>query len=46
MLRGDKVGLRARHETDVPILQSELYDDVARRECNRSKACCAPGSSA
>jgi RimJ/RimL family protein N-acetyltransferase len=31
MLRGDKVGLRARHETDVPILQSELYDDVATR---------------
>lgn len=31
MLCGDKVGLRARHETDVPILQSELYDDVATR---------------
>ncbi|SCE97188.1 hypothetical protein GA0074695_2570 [Micromonospora viridifaciens] len=31
MLRGDKVGLRARHETDVPVLQSELYDDVATR---------------
>ncbi|MET9070353.1 GNAT family N-acetyltransferase [Streptosporangium sandarakinum] len=28
MLRGDKVGLRARHEDDIPILQSELYDDV------------------
>jgi RimJ/RimL family protein N-acetyltransferase len=31
MLRGDKVGLRARHEDDVPILQSELYDDIATR---------------
>lgn len=31
MLRGDKVGLRARHETDVPVLQAELYDDVATR---------------
>jgi RimJ/RimL family protein N-acetyltransferase len=28
MLRGSKVGLRARHEEDIPILQAELYDDV------------------
>ncbi|MFE6776632.1 GNAT family N-acetyltransferase [Streptomyces sp. NPDC057702] len=28
MLRGSKVGLRARHEDDVPILRTELYDDV------------------
>ena len=28
MLRGKKVGLRARHEDDIPILRSELYDDV------------------
>ncbi|MBE8469399.1 GNAT family N-acetyltransferase [Streptomyces justiciae] len=28
MLKGTKVGLRARHEDDVPVLQSELYDDV------------------
>ncbi|WP_084966002.1 GNAT family N-acetyltransferase [Thermoactinospora rubra] len=28
MLRGNKVGLRARHEEDIPILQAELYDDV------------------
>lgn len=28
MLRGSKVGLRARHEDDIPILQTELYDDV------------------
>ena len=31
MLRGGKVGLRARHEADLPILQAELYDDVAMR---------------
>jgi RimJ/RimL family protein N-acetyltransferase len=29
MLRGDKVGLRARHDEDIPILRTELYDDVA-----------------
>ncbi|MDT9692453.1 GNAT family protein [Streptomyces sp. P9(2023)] len=29
MLRGGKVGLRARHEDDIPILRTELYDDVA-----------------
>ncbi|MER8186820.1 GNAT family protein [Kitasatospora sp. NPDC094015] len=29
MLRGDKVGLRARFEDDVPILRTELYEDVA-----------------
>ncbi|MGH3662634.1 MAG: GNAT family N-acetyltransferase [Micromonosporaceae bacterium] len=28
MLRGGKVGLRARHEDDIPILQAELHDDV------------------
>ncbi|MFI6291380.1 GNAT family N-acetyltransferase [Nonomuraea sp. NPDC050790] len=28
MLRGDKVGLRARHDDDVPVLLRELYDDV------------------
>jgi RimJ/RimL family protein N-acetyltransferase len=28
MLTGEKVGLRARHEDDIPILQAELYDDV------------------
>ncbi|WP_395297760.1 GNAT family N-acetyltransferase [Kitasatospora hibisci] len=28
MLRGEKVGLRARHDEDVPILRTELYDDV------------------
>lgn len=28
MLRGTKVGLRARHDEDIPILRAELYDDV------------------
>ncbi|RCV52274.1 GNAT family N-acetyltransferase [Marinitenerispora sediminis] len=28
MLTGTKVGLRARHEDDIPILRAELYDDV------------------
>ncbi|GGO40928.1 GNAT family N-acetyltransferase [Streptomyces lasiicapitis] len=28
MLRGGKVGLRARHMDDIPVLRTELYDDV------------------
>ena len=28
MLTGTKVGLRARHDDDIPILRTELYDDV------------------
>ncbi|MFF5145239.1 GNAT family N-acetyltransferase [Streptomyces sp. NPDC013157] len=28
MLRGSTVGLRARHEEDIPVLRAELYDDV------------------
>ncbi|WP_232667065.1 GNAT family N-acetyltransferase [Pseudonocardia sp. TRM90224] len=31
MLRGEKIGLRARREADVPILHAELYDDVVIR---------------
>lgn len=31
MIRGEKIGLRARHESDLPVLQSELYDDVLTR---------------
>ncbi|MFJ8694403.1 GNAT family N-acetyltransferase [Streptomyces roseolilacinus] len=31
MLRGERVGLRARHKDDVPVLQAELYDDVMTR---------------
>ncbi|MFF6995388.1 GNAT family N-acetyltransferase [Streptomyces sp. NPDC008313] len=38
MLKGDKVGLRARHETDIPILRTELYDDVV----NASRAEAGP----
>jgi RimJ/RimL family protein N-acetyltransferase len=29
VINGDKVGLRARLDTDVPILHAELYNDVA-----------------
>ena len=28
MLRGDLVGLRARHDDDLPVLHAELHDDV------------------
>jgi RimJ/RimL family protein N-acetyltransferase len=28
MLRGSTVGLRARHDEDIPILRAGLYDDV------------------
>ncbi|MFI6015963.1 GNAT family N-acetyltransferase [Streptomyces sp. NPDC051243] len=38
MLRGSKVGLRARHEEDIPILRAELYDDVV----NSSRAEAGP----
>ncbi|GAA1349738.1 GNAT family N-acetyltransferase [Streptomyces beijiangensis] len=31
MMRGKRIGLRARHETDVPIFQAELYNDVVTR---------------
>lgn len=31
MLRGNKIGLRARRDSDVLTLQSELYDDIAIR---------------
>lgn len=31
MLRGERVGLRARHEADIPILEAELYGDVVTR---------------
>lgn len=48
MLRGKTVGLRARHESDVPVLQSELYDDVATRSRADSRPWrpIAPGSAA
>ncbi|MET9223207.1 GNAT family protein [Streptomyces sp. NPDC003300] len=28
MLKGNKVGLRARHADDIPVLRTELYNDV------------------
>lgn len=31
MLRGETAGLRARHDSDIPVLHAELYDDVATR---------------
>jgi RimJ/RimL family protein N-acetyltransferase len=31
MLNGEKVLLRARYDTDVPVLHAELYEDVATR---------------
>jgi len=48
VLRSNRVGLRARHEADVPILQSELYDDVAVRSRADSRPWrpIAPGSAA
>ncbi|MFF4357085.1 GNAT family N-acetyltransferase [Streptomyces sp. NPDC001604] len=36
MLRGSKVGLRARHEDDIPILRAELYDDVVNSSRSES----------
>ena len=38
MLRGSTVGLRARHDEDIPILRTELYDDVV----NSSRAEAGP----
>ncbi|MGH3746367.1 MAG: GNAT family N-acetyltransferase, partial [Micromonosporaceae bacterium] len=38
MLRGRKVGLRARHEDDIPILRAGLHDDVV----NASRAVGTP----
>ncbi|MEV5576691.1 GNAT family protein [Spirillospora sp. NPDC052269] len=31
MIRGEKIGLRARHADDVPVLHDELYNDVETR---------------
>lgn len=31
MLRGEKTGLRARYDSDVPVLHAGLYDDVETR---------------
>ncbi|MFB6843138.1 GNAT family N-acetyltransferase [Streptomyces sp. NPDC056361] len=32
MLTGGTIGLRARHDEDIPILRTELYDDVVNAE--------------
>jgi RimJ/RimL family protein N-acetyltransferase len=37
MLKGNKVGLRARHEDDIPILQTELADDVVNSSRAQSR---------
>ncbi|GAA4040287.1 GNAT family N-acetyltransferase [Nonomuraea soli] len=37
MLRGDKVGLRARYEADIPILLTELYDDPVNSSRSESR---------
>ncbi|MFI9644890.1 GNAT family N-acetyltransferase [Streptomyces sp. NPDC052040] len=31
VIRGRRIGLRARHETDVPVLHRELHEDVVSR---------------
>lgn len=48
MLIGEKVGLRARHESDVAILHDELYNDVAMhsRADSRPWRPISPGSTA
>ncbi|MFV0131503.1 GNAT family N-acetyltransferase [Streptomyces sp. HMX112] len=37
MLKGSKVGLRARHEEDIPVLRAELYDDVVNSARSESR---------
>lgn len=32
MLRGSKIGLRARQDDDIPVLQAELYDNDVRNQ--------------
>jgi RimJ/RimL family protein N-acetyltransferase len=48
MLRGDKVGLRARWEAGVAVLHAELYDDMVTRSRADSRPWrpIAPGSAA
>jgi RimJ/RimL family protein N-acetyltransferase len=48
MLRGEKVCLRARHESDAPILDAELHEDVPMRVRADSRAWrpVSPGSRA
>ncbi|MET4157005.1 GNAT family protein [Agromyces sp. PvR057] len=46
MLRGSTVGLRARYDEDIPILRTELYDDVVNfsRADGRAWRPITPGS--
>jgi RimJ/RimL family protein N-acetyltransferase len=37
VLHGERIGLRARHESDVAVLQAELYDDVDTRAAADSR---------
>ncbi|MEV0430432.1 GNAT family protein [Micromonospora sp. NPDC050495] len=37
MLKGKTVGLRGRHEDDIPILRAELYDDVVYSSRSESR---------
>ncbi|MER6672690.1 GNAT family protein [Streptomyces sp. NPDC000983] len=37
MLKGNKVGLRARHEDDIPILLDELFNDVVNASRSETK---------
>ncbi|MEV0600374.1 GNAT family protein [Streptomyces sp. NPDC050315] len=37
MLKGSKVGLRARREDDIPALQAELHDDVVNYSRSESR---------
>ncbi|MFI6445139.1 GNAT family N-acetyltransferase [Kitasatospora sp. NPDC050543] len=37
MIQGGKVGLRARQESDVPVLHGELYNDVRTRSRGDSR---------
>jgi RimJ/RimL family protein N-acetyltransferase len=48
VLHGERIGLRARHESDVAVLQAELYDDVETRAAADSRPWrpISPGSEA
>jgi RimJ/RimL family protein N-acetyltransferase len=37
MLSGEMTGLRARHDSDIPVLHAELYDDVETRSMADSR---------
>lgn len=48
MLKGNMAGLRARHESDIAVLEAELYDDVdvSMRADSRPWRPIPPGSAA